>query len=158
MRKELVAPLIACMVALLSMVFMPTVSAGTLKCDLTIMYKEYPEAGPNHPGVFLYWKGQITGEFAGTVYFWETDKNRIVGQMEHFFEEFYIELGDGWISGYDNGVWNFATLKFRSHGRITAASENHESMIGTFFFEEGFTTDPAAGLPINGTGRCFFGP
>ena len=158
MRKMLLTPLIACMAALLSMVWMPAVSATILESNFTMRYNIYPEPGPNHPGVYGYWKGEVTGDTTGTCYFWETEKNYIVGKVEHFFEEFYIDLGNGWISGQDTGVWNFATFKFRAYGWITAASENHADMIGNFFFEEGFTTDPNAGLPIIGTGTCFFGP
>jgi len=159
MRKMLFAPLIACMVVLLSMVLMPTVSAKTLKFDQIIVVDEYAEAGPNHPDEYVYWKGTITGGITGTVYFWENwEKNYIVGKVEHFFEEFYIDLGDGWVSGYDKGVWNFATFKYRAHGFVTAASENYAGMIGNFLFEEGTTTDPNLGFPITGTGRGFMGP
>jgi len=159
MRKMLLTPLIACLVALLSMVWMPTVSAKTLKSDVNIVANVYSEAGPNHPNEYVYWKGQITGDITGTVYFWENwEKNYVVGKVEHFFEEFYIDLGNGWVSGYDKGVWNFATFKFRAHGFVTAASENYAYMIGNVFFEEGTTTDPDLGLPITGTARCFIGP
>ena len=159
MRKMLLTPLIVCLVAFLSMVWMPAVTAKTLRCNQTIVVDEYPEAGPNHPGEYVYWKGTITGDITGTVYFWENwERNYIVGSVEHFFEEFYIDLGDGWISGYDNGVWNFATLKFRSHGFVTAASENYAGMIGNFFFEEGYTTDPDLGFPITGTCTSFIAP
>jgi hypothetical protein len=143
----------------LMLVSVPAVSAKTLECNLTIIYNVYPDAGPNHPGVYLYWKGEITGGITGTVYFWETAKNFIVGKNEHYFEDFYIDLGTGWISGYDNGVWNFATFKFRAHGRVTAASENYAYLIGNFFFEEGTTTDPfTMGLPVTGIGAGFIGP
>ena len=159
MRKMLLAPLIACLVALVSMLWMPAVSAKTLKCSFTMSYDVYPESGPNHPDVYGYWKGEITGDIDGICYFWETDKNYIVGKVEHFFEEFHIALGNGdWISGYDKGVWNFATFNFRAYGRVTAASENYAYMIGNFFFEKGTTTDPNLGLPITGTGTSFIGP
>jgi len=159
MRKMLLTPLIVCMVALLSMLWMPAVSATTLKSDETIVVDIYPEAGPNHPDEYVYWKGTITGDITGTVYFWEIwEKNYVVGSTEHFFEDFYIDLGNGWISGHDTGVWNFATFKYRAYGWVTAASENYADMIGNFFFEEGTTTDPNLGLPITGIGTCFIGP
>ena len=140
----------------------PAVSAKTLKCDQTIYYDDHgvPGPNPNHPETF-YWKGEITGAFTGTCYYWETAKNYVVGKVEHFFEDFYIDLGDGWVAGYDNGVWNFATFKFRSTGRITDASANYAYMIGCKFHEEGTTTDPGPGfteLPIIGTSTCFIGP
>ena len=75
----------------------------------------------------------------------------------HFSEDFYIDFGDGWVSRYDNGLWNFATFKFRSTGRITDASANYAYMIGCKFHEEGVTTSPDV-LPIIVTGTCFIGP
>jgi hypothetical protein len=101
--------------------------------------------------------GDITGGITGTCYFWETERNYIVGSVMHFFEDFYIDLGDGWVSGYDNGIWNFATFKYRAHGWITDASENYAHMIGCKFYEEGVTSNPDV-LPIIGPGTCFFGP
>jgi hypothetical protein len=143
----------------LTLVSVPVVSAKTLKCYETIYYNDYsPNSGPNHPGVYAYWRGEITGEITGTCYFWETEKNYVVGKTEHFFEDFYIALGDGWVSGHDEGVWNFATFKYRANGWLTAASENYAYLIGSKLHEEGTTTNPNAGLPIVGIGTCFIGP
>jgi len=142
----------------LTIVSAPTVSAKTLKCDEIIRVNVWDTPGPNHPDVYVYWKGEITGGITGTCYFWETDKNYVVGNTEHFFEEFYIDLGNGWVSGHDQGVWNFATFKYRANGWVTAASENYAYLIGCKFHEEGTTTNPDAGLPIIGIGTCFIGP
>jgi hypothetical protein len=158
MKKMILTPLTVCLFALLSIAWMPTVAAKTLTTYQNIVYNIWDEEGPQHPDVYEYWKGEITGGVTGTIYFWETDRNFIVGQMEAFFEEFYIDLGDGWISGYDNGVWNFATFKFRAQGFVTAASENYAYMIGNFFFETGYTSDPTTTWPITGEGRGFIGP
>jgi hypothetical protein len=151
--------LITFTVLALTLVSAPAVSAKTLKCDQIIYYNEWDEPGPNpnHPEL-EYWKGEITGAITGTCYFWETEKNYIVGKTEHFFEDFHIDLGDGWISGHDEGVWNFATFKFRANGWVTSASENYVYLIGSKFHEEGTTTNPDWGLPIIGIGTCFFGP
>jgi len=146
----------------LSMMFVavaPAVSAKTLKCDQVIVVTDWGVAGPNpdHPET-VYWKGTITGALSGTVYYWENMPDPyIVGKVMHFSEDFYIDFGNGWVSGYDLGLWNFATFKFRATGWVTDASENCEYLIGSKFHEEGFTTNPDV-LPIIGTGTCFIGP
>jgi hypothetical protein len=165
MRKMLLTPLIVCSFALLLMALMPTVAAKTLKFEANIAYNDYGEAGPHpeHPET-EYWMGEITiGDVTGTCYFWETPRLRIVGKVEHFFEDFNITFADGWISGYDNGVWNFATFKFRASGRVTDASSAYADWIGCKFFEIGNTNnpfDPEGNIlyPIIGTGRGFIGP
>ena len=162
MRKIALMALAFAMFMLMA-TFAPAVSAKTLKCDQTIYFNDYEVAGPrpDHLGETAYWKGAISGAITGVSYFWETSKNYVVGKVEHFFEDFYIDLGDGWISGYDSGVWNFATFKFRATGWVTGASANYEYLIGCKFHEEGITTDPGpdfANLPIIGTGTCFIGP
>ena len=162
MRKIALMALAFAMFMLMA-TFAPAVSAKTLKCDQTIYFNVYgvPGPHPDHLGETAYWKGTISGAITGVSYFWETAKNYVVGKVEHFFEDFYIDLGDGWISGYDSGVWNFATFKFRATGWVTGASANYEYLIGCKFHEEGITTDPGpdfANLPIIGTGTCFIGP
>lgn len=161
--KKMAVVVLAFAMVMLAAAVAPAVSAKTLKCDQTIYFNVYgvPGPHPDHLGETAYWKGTITGALTGTSYYWETAKNYVVGKVEHFFEDFYIDLGDGWVSGYDNGVWNFATFKFRSTGRITDASANYAYMIGCKFHEEGITTDPGPDfteLPIIGTGTCFIGP
>ena len=162
MRKIALMALAFAMFMLMA-TFAPAVSAKTLKCDQTIYFNVYGVSGPHpdHLGETAYWKGTISGAITGVSYYWETAKNYVVGKVEHFFEDFYIDLGDGWISGYDSGVWNFATFKFRATGWVTGASANYEYLIGCKFHEEGITTDPGpdfANLPIIGTGTCFIGP
>ena len=157
MRKILLAPLIVCMVTLLSILSMPAVSAKVLRFDVTVIIDDWGIPGPLHDGETIYWKGPITGEITGTLYLWETDKNYLVGSTEHYFEDFYIKLENGWIIGYDIGVWNFATLKARAYGRVTGASDNNVGMIGYFFFYEGFSTDPNL-WPIAATLPGFIGP
>ncbi len=144
----------------LMLVLIPAASGKITKCEQLIYYNDYGVQGPDprHTGETMYWKGTITGDISGTSYYWETQKNYIVGTSEHFFEDFYIALPDGWISGYDDGVWNFATFNFRAQGWVTDASENYEYLIGTRFFEQGTTSNPANGFPVTGLGTCWFGP
>ena len=159
--KKVAVVVLALALSTTLMVVTPAVSAKTLKCDQTIYYNDYGGPGPHpgHLGENGYWKGEITGALTGTIYFWEKMCDPyIVGKVMHFSEDFYIDLGSGeWVSGYDTGLWNFATLKFRASGWVTAASENCEYLIGCKFHEEGFTTNPDV-LPIVGTGTSFIGP
>jgi len=155
----------ACAVLVLTMLmlvvaFAPAASAKTLKCIQTIQFNDWGVAGPNPDHTETgYWMGTISGALSGTVYYWENMPDPyIVGNVMHFSEDFYIEFEDGeWVSGYDKGLWNFATFKFRATGWITDASENCEYLIGSKFHEEGFTTSPDVS-PIVGTGTCFIGP
>jgi len=163
MERKAIATMMMLAFLALTLVPVQTVSAKTLKFDAVITFDDWGTPGPLHPESTMYWKGSISGGVSGTCYFWETEKNYVVGKVEHFFEDFYIDLGDGWISGYDNGVWNFPTFKFRASGRVTDASENYAYLIGSKFYEEGRTTNPfdAQGnmvLPIGGIGTGFIGP
>jgi len=144
-------------VVALPLVSVPAVSATTLKFDEVISIDDWGVPGPLHPETTMYWKGTISGAITGTCYFWEHwEENYVVGKVEHFFEDFYIDLGDGeWISGHDKGVWNFATFKYRATGRVTDASSEYAYLIGCKFFEEGTTTNPANGFPIIGIGTGF---
>ena len=97
------------------------------------------------------WYGTVTGDINGTVAFWETAANYVVGTTEHFFEVFTIlPVGGGSIYGVDAGVWNFSTFKFRSQGWVTDASSEWASLIGLKYFEMGRTSDPNLGLPVTG--------
>jgi hypothetical protein len=90
-----------------------------------------------------HWIGTLSGcELAGTIEYWETDQNYVVGKTEHFFEIFKITTPNGVISGWDNGVWNFSTFKFRAEGRVTAAYGDWAFLLGYKFHEMGTTTDP----------------
>ena len=144
----------------LTLVLVPAASARTTKCYQTIQFNDWGVSGPHpdHLGENMYWKGTITGDISGDSYYWETNRNYIVGHVEHFFEDFYIDFEDGWVSGYDYGTWNFATFNFRAHGQITDASEDYEYLIGCTFSEEGVTTNPSDGFPVTGICTCLFKP
>jgi hypothetical protein len=147
----------------LTLVSVQAVSAKTIKCDHVIYFNDWGVPGPLHPETTMYWKGPVTGGITGTVYFWETERNFYPGKTEHYFEDFYIELDGGWVSGHDEGVWNFGTCKYRATGRITDASPSYAYLVGNKIFEEGRTTNPfdeqgKLVLPIIGTGTGFIGP
>jgi len=157
MKKAALAVLT--LVILMSVVaIVPVVMANTLRGNQIICMNDYgvPGPHPDHSTETTYWKGTITGDLTGTSYYWESPDNYVIGNVMHFFEDFYIDLGDGWISGYDVGVWNFATFKFRASGWVTDASPNYEYLIGCKFHEEGVTSVPTP--PITGIGTFFLGP
>ena len=53
-----------------------------------------------------------------------------------------IPTSGGFIKGYDDGLWNFSTWKFRSEGRVTEASPEWSHLVGYKFHEMGTTDDP----------------
>jgi len=141
MRKMLLTPLIVCMVALLSMLSMPAVSAQPMKplrCLMVITFD------PNLPDP--HWIGTVIGDINGKIEFWEQPENYVVGKTEHFFEKFLITTADGMIEGFDGGVWNFPTFKFRANGWVTVASSDWAYLIGYKMHEIG-TTSPFPPIP-----------
>lgn len=156
----------------------PVVSAKNLKFDQIIMvgpttWDPNPHMSnqpPDYaPGRDADWSGPLTGDISGMSYFWEiqtgpdTWKSYVTGakegKVEHFFEDFVIVFTDGsWIAGYDNGIWTFSTAKYRSEGRVIAASTGLEKFIGCKFFEEGIVGFPSPGPPwAIGVGRGYIG-
>jgi hypothetical protein len=126
----------------------------------------YDEQG-NHLGSD--WAGPISGDINGMAYFWETDKNFVTGakggKVEHFFEDFLVVFSDGgWVIGRGgNGIFTFAnkpiSAKYRAEGRVTSASGDRQSFVGSKFFEEGIVTFPAdPNAPWVGVGRGYIGP
>jgi hypothetical protein len=99
-----------------------------------------------------HWSGPLTGcELEGaTAEYWETSQNYIAGKTEHFFEIIKITTPEGVIEGYDVGVWNFSTFKFRAEGRITSATGRWAYMVGYKFHEIGTTTEvpPPEGITV----------
>lgn len=118
--------------------------SAPIGCVIDMAFDEYPNGD--------YWYGTVSGNgcsIAGTITFNETGANYIVGKTEHFFEEFTIQpYSGGEIIGYDNGVWNFSTFKFRANGYVIGASEEWSYLVGYKFHEMGTTSNPDEGLPV----------
>jgi len=136
MRKMLLTLLIVCIVALLSTLSMPAVSAQPmkpLKCSMVITFD------PSLPDP--HWIGTVSGDINGKIEFWEKwTENYVVGKTEHFFEKFLITTAYDTVEGFDKGVWNFPTFKFRANGWVTAASGEWAYLIGYKMFEIGVTS------------------
>ena len=121
-------------------------SPRKINCVINIAFNFYPDGG--------YWYGTVTGcSLAGTIKFVQGSKEYyFVGDKEYFFEKFTIwPASGGEIHGYDNGVWNGKTLRFRSTGRITRASEEWAGLVGYRYEETGTTSNPDL-LPVTALG------
>lgn len=97
---------------------------------------------------YEYWDGTLTGDITGTIQIYETSANFYSGMTMHFFETFTITTSCGTISGTDSGVWNFADLKWRAHGPVTAATGCYSGLVGYTFHEMGVSTDPNLSDPV----------
>jgi hypothetical protein len=123
--------------------------SGTIECVLDITYKEWD------PGEF-YWYGTVTGpecSVSGDIKFVEVSGAFEAGKTLHFVEEFTIwPSSGGEIYGKDWGLWNLgSTLKFRAQGWVTDASEEWEDLVGSHYFEMGWTSGPDV-IPITAPG------
>ena len=154
MRKMLLTPLIVCMVALLSTLSMPAVSAepnNPLVCEVVLQLNEEPSG--------YTWFLTITGDIVGTGGITIIDAS-FPGITEQYCESWHIDTDHGMIEGYQEGVWSFKSFKFNSNGWVTAATEDWEYLLGSDMHVRGVTTDPNF-LPLIGTGimwLCGFAP
>lgn len=152
-RNGLAAVLATGMLALV-MASAPAVAAAEtepLRGEMTISVV-FPECPDCH------WAGTISGDIVGTIELWEIwDKIFVVGSTEHYFETFKITTSTGVISGVDQGLWNFATFKFRANGWVTEATGDWAYLVGYKVHEMGTTSaPPPAGPPlVTGTASWF---
>ena len=140
MRKMLFASLVAAMFATISMLSVTAVSAQDdesepLQCAVTLVFDV------SLPPADWHWEGPISGDITGTMYLYEKSDNFVVGNTEHFFEDFVIKTSSGdVIKGIDQGIWTMKTLKFRDHGSVTEASGASEFLVGWNVHTMGVTT------------------
>jgi hypothetical protein len=160
MKKLLTATFIGVLV--LSFLVVPAVSAQAagpkvIRCDQMIVFDFI---NSDH------WVGSLTGcAIAGTVEYWETDQNYVVGakggKVEHYFEIFKITTASGVIWGHEKGVYNFmSNFKFNADGWVTSATGNWAYLVGYKFHEIGWTTDPndPTATAIYGPSSMFLAP
>ena len=109
-----------------------------------------------------HWAGTISGDIEGTIDLWERwSEIRYPGATEHFFEDFTITTDQGIIKGFDKGVWNFATYKFRSVGFVTEVTPGDLAyLLGYKAFMIGFTSEfpPSEGTIVTGSGTMMLAP
>jgi len=72
--------------------------------------------------IFASWVRTVTGDITGSIVMMEGPAT-FPGMTEHFDETFTITTTDGVvIKGFDLGVYNLNTFKFRANGGITGVS------------------------------------
>ena len=155
MRKLLSASLVACMFALMPMLSVPAVAdesdePAPLRCTIDISV--------DTTAVDVHWEGTISGDIVGTIQLWEHPDNYVVGKVMHYFEDFIITTTDGdVIQGFEQGIWNFPTLKFRSVGCVADATGDWEHLEGYRTLQMGITSE-TTGPVITGTGTMMLMP
>jgi len=156
-RKLMFATLVACMLALMSMLSVPAVASKSaepepLICTIEITFNA------NLPNP--HWEGTIAGDVEGTLQLWENWSEMFLpGATEHYFEDFVITIGEDQIKGIDKGVWNFGTYKFRYNGMVTDATGDWEYLEEYRVHGMGFTSEfPSPTGIITGTGTMVLVP
>ncbi len=124
-----------------------------LKCSTEL----YSDATMDH------WEVTLTGDINGTMYVHGDENNEGFesGKTAHFFETWCVEpTSGGWFSGFNGGVWNLGTFKFRANGWVTDASSEWRHLVGHKLHEAGTTTNPFTApeplYPVYGEGNVFF--
>jgi len=89
------------------------------------------------------WYGPVDGDIDGTIAFWETATNFVVGDVEYFFEVFtFLPDSGGVIYGVDEGIFLLRSpFPFTANGWVTATSDAWVSLRGAHYFETGRTSD-----------------
>lgn len=108
-----------------------------------------------------HWEGPMTGDIEGTIEFWETAANFFPGTTEHYFETMKITTSSGVITGTNQGVFNFGTLKFRSNAVVDDATGDWAYLVGYKMHFSGVTTafpPPEGSTTVTGTGTWFAVP
>jgi hypothetical protein len=100
-----------------------------------------------------YWTGTVSGDISGSIILMENPAT-FPGITEHFDESFTITTTDGVIiKGYDLGVYNLNTFKFRANGGVTeVSSPAWEYLVGYNMHFSGTTTPLVIGGAVHGTG------
>lgn len=103
-----------------------------------------------------YWQGMVTtlaGDLVGSIKVTENPAT-FPGMTEHFDENFEITTTDGAVvSGFDLGVYNLNTFKFRANGWVTDASmPAWEYLVGYKVHFSGTTTPLIIGGEVHAIG------
>jgi opacity protein-like surface antigen len=140
MKKKLVALLTVLMVIWMS----SSITAVSAQPNASRPIKCVVDIQTNEPGIQPDWYGTVSGcILEGNITFTETNENYVAGKTGHFFEDFVIHPASGGeIVGYNGGVWNFSTFKFRANGYVTSASEEWAYLVGYKYHEMGVTSSP----------------
>ena len=98
-----------------------------------------------------YWTGTVSGDISGSLLLMENPAT-FPGKTEHFNESCTITTNDGVIiNGFDLGVYNLKTFKFRANGGITDVSSPEWEYLEGYHMHYSGTTTP---LVIGGYVHC----
>lgn len=106
-----------------------------------------------------YWTGTVSGDISGTLLLTENPAT-FSGKTEHFNEDMTITTDDGAkIMGYDLGVYNLKSFKFRANGGITeVSSADWDYLVGYEVHYSGTTTPLVIGGDVHATGVIMLMP
>lgn len=154
-RKLMFASLVACMLALMSLLSVSAVSGPccgeALKC--TIELELNPQPNGDEPD----WDGAVDGDVQGIYQLRERwDEIFFTGPeddyaTEHYFEDFVIQTENGRIDGIDQGVFNFRNLMFHYTGSVTGATGDLTYVNGWLLHGQGVVTFSETGATAVGT-------
>jgi len=122
-----------------------------LRCEVVIQLNE----GTESPYT---WFLTVSGDIEGTGGITFIDAS-FPGITEHYCELWHIDTDNGVIEAYQEGVWSFKSLEFKSNGYVTVTTGDWEYLLGSEMHVRGVTTDPNV-LPLTGAGImwiCGFG-
>lgn len=140
MRRLLFAPLVACMLALTSMLSITAVARPC--CNGPLPLKCTMELAIDLNDEYAHWEGPVAGDLTGTLQLWEHwSEIFFTGAIEHYFEDFVILVGDDQITGSDRGVWNFGTFQFSYSGTVTGATGDWAYLEGWNIHGKGVTSE-----------------
>lgn len=102
------------------------------------------------------WIGTLSGDITGEIVITPSAAT-FPGRTEHFIETFEITTdGGAIIRGYDIGIWNFNTGRFRTNGYVTQVIDDSGELlylIGYHVHFQGVTTTVLDGItPLTGEG------
>jgi len=147
MNKSHVRTIYLAIVLSLFLILIPSVTAKKpLRCDMEMTFYWGP----------FQWIGTVSGDLDGDITITPSSAS-FPGSTEHFLETFEIVTDDGVIiSGYDEGVWNLKTGRFRTNGRITRVIDDSGEMSYLVRYRVHFSGVTGALLdgetPIEGSG------
>jgi len=137
------------MLALVCVLSMPGIKAQDDEPELLFCTLEADVVWAPTP----HWVGTVSGDISGSIVMMENPAT-FPGMTEHFNESFTITTTDGVvIKGYDLGVYNLKTFKFRANGGITEVSApDLQYLVGYKLHEMGTTTPFVIGGEVHATG------
>lgn len=158
MRRLIFASLAASTLVIMSVLSVPaaadTCCGVALKCTIELSLNPATEGEPD-------WTGTVDGDIAGTYLLYErwdemwlsnpSDDVPLPFVVEHYYEDFVIEIGDDTIEGVDQGVFIKANLKFHYTGSVTAATGQWSYLVGWNLHGQGVVDFSEAGVIGIGT-------